>query len=95
MQRRGGDLCGRGGEVSGPLYLHTASSLHTQEVESPSGYEVGPAVARGKGLGRPRRRRPTLAQLRAGSSLVHPEFLSPEELYEYARLNEQFDVSVF
>ena len=39
------------------------------------------------GLGGPRRRRPTVQQLKANSRIVHPEYLSQQDLYEFSRLD--------
>ena len=45
------------------------------------------------GLGGPRRRRPTVQQLKANSRMVHPEYLSQQDLYEFSRLDPgQFQV---
>ena len=45
------------------------------------------------GLGGPRRRRPTVQQMKANSRMVHPEYLSQQDLYEFSRLDPgQFQV---
>ena len=50
----------------------------------------------GRGVGGmevPKRRRPTVQQLKANSRMVHPEYLSQQDLYKFSRLDPgQFQV---